>query len=271
MASQTVGDRIPAGLLSPELSRRASRPVHCWSPNQQQRLQRAMADLFSVWHQRWALAPMPQLEVSVHTQAVLGLHDDEAKAALPGVLGLVDTLGSTTKKASPLVHEVMERAWADWLYCVNPTTLRAQDHETQHDVSSHLLGTLWVEFPWGRNQSWVVSMNRQQVQKVLDALPSEALPTGAEPVATLSMASQVPLNQALGSAQLEVAVHLSAAQLNLGQLSQLHVGDVITLAHALDQPAHVVFPANSPTSEMLCKAWLGQSCGLRAIELMRSA
>lgn len=72
-----------------------------------------------------------------------------------------------------------------------------------------------------------------------------------------------PLMHALADVPLRLSAELSEAELELGSLQQLTVGDVICLPHALDRP--LLLRADGAMAS--CGAYLGQVAGQRALAL----
>jgi hypothetical protein len=73
----------------------------------------------------------------------------------------------------------------------------------------------------------------------------------------------VPLRRALAALPVPLTVELCRAELTLGYLRTLALGDVLALPMALDAPLHVHGPDAAP----LCAAHLGSVDGRRAVEL----
>ena len=73
----------------------------------------------------------------------------------------------------------------------------------------------------------------------------------------------VPLRQALAALPVPLTVELCRAELTLGYLRTLALGDVLALPMALDAPLRVHGPDAAP----LCAAHLGSADGRRAVEL----
>jgi hypothetical protein len=73
----------------------------------------------------------------------------------------------------------------------------------------------------------------------------------------------VPLRQALARTPVALTVELGRAELTLGYLRTLAVGDVLALPMALDAPLSLHGPDGAP----LCAAHLGSTGGQRAVEL----
>ncbi len=74
-----------------------------------------------------------------------------------------------------------------------------------------------------------------------------------------------PLREALGALLVPLTVELCRAELTLGYLRTLAVGDVLALPMALDAPLQV----RGPGATALCTAHLGTTDGHRAVELSK--
>ncbi|MFZ6721388.1 FliM/FliN family flagellar motor switch protein [Undibacterium sp. Ji49W] len=70
--------------------------------------------------------------------------------------------------------------------------------------------------------------------------------------------------EAIAHKKVHVKVELSGCELEIGNLQQMQLGDVIPLAHGLDEPLHVKF-AND---DELCLAFLGTKSQKKAIEVV---
>jgi hypothetical protein len=75
----------------------------------------------------------------------------------------------------------------------------------------------------------------------------------------------VPLREALAALPVPLTVELCRAELTLGYLRTLAVGDVLALPLTLDAPLTV----RGPGDAALCAAHLGSTAGHRAVELAR--
>lgn len=73
------------------------------------------------------------------------------------------------------------------------------------------------------------------------------------------------LEEALAEQKLLIRAELAGCELDLGELENLDIGDVVPLAHALDEPLTVATSADGP----FCAAFLGRQAGRKAIELIR--
>jgi hypothetical protein len=75
------------------------------------------------------------------------------------------------------------------------------------------------------------------------------------------------LEEALAGHSLLIRAELAGCELDLGELENLRIGDIVSLAHALDEPLLVSTPDDVP----FCAGFLGRHAGSKAIELIRPA
>ncbi|MET3513398.1 hypothetical protein ABIC63_001165 [Pseudacidovorax sp. 1753] len=125
-------------------------------------------------------------------------------------------------------------------------------------------GALRIRADWC-GYGWVVDVPYDVVRTLLSVPSSMPKPRTSDLPATRTAKSR--LDAVLADRQVELRVMLDGVQLNLGQLQGLSVGDVVPLDHSLDVPAHVV----DLDGTAVCEAWLGQSAGRMAVELVPSA
>lgn len=85
----------------------------------------------------------------------------------------------------------------------------------------------------------------------------------AEPV-TISRSSLIAVEQAIDLHRTRLSVELAPADISLGNLQDLAVGDVLVLPHSLRQALAV----RNEHGANLCQAYLGQCDGMRAVELV---
>lgn len=80
----------------------------------------------------------------------------------------------------------------------------------------------------------------------------------------------LPVADALGHRRVMLDVHLGEAEIELGMLQSLRLGDVVTLSHGLEQPASVRWPASQGTDEhaVLFDGHLGRRGTRKAIEVV---
>jgi hypothetical protein len=89
------------------------------------------------------------------------------------------------------------------------------------------------------------------------------------PAPRRSDAAVMPVLGALAHAGVRLEVRCGGASIDLGSLVSLRVGDVLRLDHRLDEPVHVVAPAEPADAAPLCRGWLGRADAHLCIELAR--
>ncbi|MDM0122198.1 FliM/FliN family flagellar motor C-terminal domain-containing protein [Variovorax arabinosiphilus] len=274
-----------SALLSLEESARRVRPLHWWSQDQQAMLRRRFAALLQAWGKDWlSVERLPdELEVAViasqegatlpDTQAMWAYDDAQGQdpqritssvlAALTRQLFDFDPLALIATRAVPQITLTVARAalddWLDRLrrlFGAMPLVESSDPGRLSSSVPSAWSGALEVRMPWCGGV-WHLHLPHEAVAAILGTQgvhPSSPRPLVTEPIA---------LQHALSGKHLAVRVILDGTQLSLGQLRELQVGDVVTLAHALDKPAAL---AGADGAE-ICSAWLGQADGRVAVEL----
>lgn len=268
-------------LLSPTESAARARPLRRWSPAQREALCARFAELHRAWCAAW-LSPRggaahdAQIQLDDPDAAMASLPHDEAwwsfAAATPAVEALAaEMFGCAMAEApstrdAPLTFAMARAAFADWLqrFAALPMELPAEpsrhaESDTARGLVNPWSGTLCVSWPWCGG-IWRLGLPRRVVAALIGAgeVPVSMQPHPDSPIAQLS--------QALAHEAIVPRVMLGGAELNLGQLQALQLGDVIPLGHPLDAPAHVV-AADGAT---LCDGWLGQADGRIAITLALS-
>ena len=103
-----------------------------------------------------------------------------------------------------------------------------------------------------------------------DAVAS-ALCGGTPSASTRTHAPLVDVTEALRRQPLDFKVCFEESPLTLGSLQSLRVGDVLPLAHRLDQPLRVVAPSAAGDAPLFCAAYLGSRNTFRAVELVSAA
>ena len=98
-------------------------------------------------------------------------------------------------------------------------------------------------------------------------LPAESNPA-AQPIKTKQASMRAPLStlhQALAKVQVKLSVEVSQAELTLGYLGTLAVGDVLALPTSVDHAMRVTGPGDTT----VCHAHLGTLTGFHAVELIK--
>jgi hypothetical protein len=131
--------------------------------------------------------------------------------------------------------------------------------------------------PWSGAVRFKLTLGAQPAN-VWMHVASELVAAQAAPSSAASGRAAVPaakltsVLRAVGHEPLAFKVELTGAEVSLGDLQSLQVGDVLTLSHRLDMPL-LVRPAGASAdggTPPVCLAYLGAQRGHRAIELLRT-
>lgn len=178
---------------------------------------------------------------------------------------------SLQAKAGLLSHGLAgasaRRAWDDWMRRID-TFLDGFDLEArssagvrnQASPAAAWSGALCVRAAWCGGE-WTLALPWEAVAAAIGADVKSA--PRASTGAPSTPRAKTRLDHALADRRVTLRVMLGGAQLNLGQIQALRVGDVIPLSHRLDAPAQVV----GADGHQVCDGWLGQSEGHLAVEL----
>jgi len=175
--------------------------------------------------------------------------------------------GPTATDGPGLAAALARAAWSDWLQRLGvfladlPLQARADvDRAGTTPAAQAWSGALCIRASWCGGE-WTLALPWDAVVAVLGEEAPASLGRDSTPRA--GSQSKVRLDLALADRRVALRVMLEGAQLNLGQIQGLRVGDVIPLAHRLDAAAQVV----GADGQRVCDGWLGQSEGRLAIEL----
>ncbi|MDQ8035476.1 MAG: FliM/FliN family flagellar motor C-terminal domain-containing protein [Bordetella sp.] len=248
------------------------RPLVAWSDAQRTSLARQYLNLWHAWSARWVPGPdataAPDVRVQVGdptpecaswhltrtaTAKTTSLQEGDATSAGVRVLSrhlLGDGAGG------PIAHEVVRAAWDDWLESLCTWLGEPIAHLEPLPAAS---GDEGFDANWSGclrlsaalfDGIWHLHLPAAAVRRLLGA--SDSLRQASPPTdATLDV---VP---ALIDKTLKVRVSLEDVHLSLRQLQDLQIGDVVTLSHALDAPAHVQFA----DGDRVAQGWLAQHAG----------
>jgi len=271
-----------------------SRPLRWWSATALDVLARRFAPAWQSWGQDWGIDVGDLRAFNANeaaTQAFQWMPLNASGAQIPGAWASVkdsspsDLLGNLLfgtnpgRPTSPMAADVSAKAWV---------ALEAQIALVLQPASSGIELSVTEQIPTTETKPWSGAV-RLQCQFAGVAGASLWLHLGVSQAAKLSSAGQTPKRlDSLGKPRfvsvVEAVSHLpvrfsaefNAAELSLGTLQSLRVGDVLTLPHRLDAPLTVLSqPTSSSDStspaHKVCFAYLGARDGHRAIELVRSA
>jgi flagellar motor switch/type III secretory pathway protein FliN len=121
-------------------------------------------------------------------------------------------------------------------------------------------GCVLVSPPHGSALDHSLLLNAECARGVL-GLPDVSPAEFAQP----QRGGMTKLEEALAEHKLRIQAELAGCELDLGELENLRVGDIVPLAHPLDEPLLVSAAAEGP----FCAAFLGRAAGSKAIELVR--
>ncbi|HYD79897.1 MAG TPA: FliM/FliN family flagellar motor C-terminal domain-containing protein [Paucimonas sp.] len=94
-------------------------------------------------------------------------------------------------------------------------------------------------------------------------VPSASLPGAAPGGSTTALGPTTGLIEALSGLPVKLTAEVGEAELTVGHLRMLAVGDVVRLNSRLDQPVNFI----GPNGKTVCRAQLGTSKGRRAVEV----
>lgn len=159
------------------------------------------------------------------------------------------------------------KAWDDWMRRIDifldGFDLDARSGagvRNQAPPAAAWSGALCVRAAWCGGE-WTLALPWEAVVAAIgpDAKSASRVDTGAPSTPQ----AKTRLDHALADRRVTLRVMLEGAQLNLGQIQALRVGDVVPLSHRLDAPTLVV----GSDGRQVCDGWLGQSGGHLAVEL----
>ncbi|MFS2051326.1 FliM/FliN family flagellar motor C-terminal domain-containing protein [Variovorax sp. Varisp41] len=288
MSAAFVFPQAASPLLDLAASALEARPLRSWSASQKEHLRWRIAAL----HQDWATEWLPLRDTSARepeVQVIEAAGESNAAASWtfapasrrasgisaphdPALLAIGTVMfGADAGPASAgcIADRIALAAWNDWVHrldtALNGFALapRSPSATLSAETPSHAWsGALRVRWSWCAGL-WTLDLPYEAVAALLGS--AQASPS--EPAEKPAASPKERLDRALSDQPVTLRVLLEGAELNLGQLQGLRLGDVVPLAHRLDTPAIVV----GTDGQQVCDGWLGQSEGRVAIELTRLA
>lgn len=247
--------KLRSPLLSLAESQQA-RELQYWTNAQNQYVQEKIRLLCSRWCACWGL-PEPS------TTTVKALNDAQARLVLASKLCGTVNVASAVPRLQNVAESVSLEAWDDWqsrlTKCLGVSFEQITANST---LRTAWYGFLVVSLPWWEGQL-TITLSPSVVRMLLDDFP-ETTSTIEPSITSLPL---VPLHKALVNATAVLHVELAATSLTLGQLQSLRIGDVVPLAHRLDDPLTVWLHTPGDTAQPLCTGWLGRRNQRTAIEL----
>lgn len=279
---RTLQDQcVAAGLLSLQESGRA-RPLRVWSARQKEKVCDAVQAVLLQWHADWSVhgdAPGAPAALRVQDpgandgEGVDMLDEQAAPRALHALLfGQPAADPDRRGPAAPaldMAAGLCAQAWQSLNGGLRQLA-GASLGEHQGGAPGPWSGAVVLALDWG-GVRWVLHLNASAVEQVLASCGelSAGSRDQAEGAVRKPLVPLVPLASALHSQTVTVRLELNPISLSLGQLQSLAPGDVITLTHALEQPALLRLQSRQgmDAGELLCTGWLGQSQGRLGVEL----
>lgn len=268
-------------LLDPVSSARRARPLHHWPKARQEAVRVHFAEIHRAWCADW----LPASGTAASSDSAVWLSDSVAETAFVPegttifwsfVDASVVTTGCAAVHAiaramfgSDAVRDVpgiangaARAAWNDWLRRL--AALPVPEASGLQEVAPPKggvaarpwSGALWLRWCWCGGL-WRLALPHEVVAAWASGESAKPAPPA------LADPSITRLDQALARERITLRTVLGGAELTLGQLQSLRIGDVIPLAHRLDAPLNVV----TAEGAALCEGWLGQRQGRVAIEM----
>lgn len=250
-----------------------ARPLRVCNALQKAAIRDALREVLESWHADWRVHGDAAFSIVDSDQACVGvdmLDPQAAPSALHALLfGEAATAHEGRGPAYPeqdMAAKLCEQAWQALHAAVQQLAGPGLDEPTA-PARTAWSGAIALAWEWGGTR-WVLRLAASAVQHILASRDVPASST-APSAPAVAVARLVPLSQALGHHVLSMRLDLEPVSLSLGQLQSLALGDVITLAHALERPAMLRLCAlpSADAGEPLCAGWLGQVSGRVGIEL----
>lgn len=281
MAHTSQDQCVAAGLLSLQDSARA-RPLRVWSARQKENVCAAVQAALRQWHADWSVhgdAPGAPAGLRVQdpggndAEGVDMLDEQAAPRALHALLfGQPAADPERRGPAAPaldMAAGLCAQAWQSLNGGLRQLA-GASLGERQGGAPGSWSGAIVLALDWG-GLRWVLRLNASAVEQVLASCgePGAGSPDQAGAALLKPLVPLVSLANALRSQLVTVRLDLDPISLSLGQLQSLAPGDVISLTHALEQPALLRLQSRQgmDDGEPLCTGWLGQSQGRLGVEL----
>ncbi|WP_279212112.1 FliM/FliN family flagellar motor C-terminal domain-containing protein [Delftia acidovorans] len=269
---------MAAGLLSLQESGRA-RPLRVWSARQKEKVYDAVQAVLLQWHADWSMhgdAPGAPAALRVQDpgandgEGVDMLDEQAAPRALHALLfGQPAADPDRRGPAAPALDMAAGLCAQAWQSLNGGLRQLAGASLGEHQGGAPGLwsGAVVLALDWG-GVRWVLHLNASAVEQVLASRGELGTGSRGQDDGAVRK-SLVPLASALHSQTVTVRLELNPISLSLGQLQSLAPGDVITLTHALEQPALLRLQSRQgmDAGELLCTGWLGQSQGRLGVEL----
>lgn len=268
------------------LAAQAARPLRHWSEAALERARGHVEAVWSAWCDRWqftggdvrALNASDAAAVPAASWARVATHplwlstlEAEGQSPAEVVEVLLFGRGDQVSASARIAQDVAAESMADLVRGLSQLV----NGNTRHDASTGEAPPLGDARRWsgalvvqllasaqGRAVRWTLHCG--------ETVASNLCGTSRE----LPFPSRTPLievTEALQGRRLTFNVCLQRTPLTLGALQMLRIGDVLPLAHRLDQPLRIVASDSTADTPPFCAAYLGSRDNFRAVELVPAA
>jgi hypothetical protein len=252
-----------------------ARPLHWWSGKTLAPLRASVSSACGEWSARWGVrlacvnlfnaCEAQDAGASWQTLAKQGVWFGTASSSLTGLLH--EELFHTAVRPQTLAETVASRAADDLASALSSIFAVASDvlaAPAEQDLKPWS-GAVRIKFALGARETacWLHAS-----PQALSAHMNKASTNTARRSA--SGTRLTPVLRAIAHESLSFKVELAPAELRLGDLQSLQVGDVLTLTHGLATPLSVRPSSSDANTSPIGLAYLGARHGHRAIELLRT-
>ncbi|MBX3625335.1 MAG: FliM/FliN family flagellar motor switch protein [Rhizobacter sp.] len=252
-----------------------ARPLHWWSDKTLAPLRTGVSNACSEWSARWgvSLACMDLINACERPDVAASWQRPGEQEVWLGIItgtlaGLLhEELFHTTVRPQTLAESVASRA-ADDLAAALSALFDATGSSLPEPAGRDLK-------PWSGAVRAKLALGARASTCWLHASPQamsahlrKATATGSRKAFPSSRLT--PVLRAIAHESLSFKVELAPAELRLGELQSLQVGDVLTLPHGLETPLSVRPSDSDLDASPIGLAYLGARHGCRAIELLRT-
>lgn len=252
----------------------AARALRWWTDKTLAPLRASLATACAEWSARWGV-PAECLRLANACEATEPSVKSWQALPAPAVW-----MGCTDNRLADLLHRELFRSAARPDTLADDVTTGAVDDLASALAASFAAGTSEPAHspsatdlkPWSGAVRIQLALGENASACWLHA-SAEALSTYlSKPNTTrnsTSLTKLAPVLRAIAHDSLSFRVELTPAELRLGDLQSLRIGDVLTLPHRLETPLSVL-PGNDTSTTPIGLAYLGARNGHRAIELLRT-
>lgn len=252
----------------------AARALRWWTDKTLAPLRASLDTACSEWSARWGVSA-ECLRLANACQATEPILESWLALAAPAVW-----IGCTDNRLADLLHRELFRSAARPDTLANDVATRAADELASALATSFAAGSSEPApspsaddlKPWSGAVRIQLALGANASACWLHASAEALLAYLSKPNTTgnaTSLTKLAPVLRAIAHEPLSFRVELTPAELRLGDLQSLRIGDVLTLPHRLETPLSVL-PGNDTSTTPMGLAYLGARNGHRAIELLRT-